>query len=225
MQIQKHVNFHISVAVLTVENFSVTASPEILQQMMAFKLENILDKFSSYSRKQLKKIPPINLYSDFFRNFGYSYPVLAQLESVLKSPETFARSLPLLDILFITELSSMFLMACHDLDTLISPLTFYKLDDNSEMKTLTSITQRELCLVSGDYCAEDQMGVITSVLKGPDYRTKVTKQTKNALYYIYYPSTSPTDIETKQLLDTLDELEQLLKQHSPDCKITLKGLL
>ena len=64
----------------------------------------IEQKYGSQSRKALKQMPPIDAYTAYYKKFGYSYPVLGQLESVLAGKKTLHPQSGLLQAMFLCEI-------------------------------------------------------------------------------------------------------------------------
>lgn len=212
----------VQIGLLSVKNFKPIADQSEFDTMVDQTIMKINQEYGALSRKHLKKKAPIDTYAEYYKRYGYSYPVLGQLESFLKGDKPLEEDIPLLKVLLLMELESMLLMACHDMDAVKMPLTLERgLPD--EAIQYVGISKREQKISAQDFYISDDEGVISSILKGPDYRTRVTANTKNALFMIYGPyEINPLETHISQ---TLDNLENLLKTCSPDCIIETKRIV
>lgn len=174
----------------------------------------IQQKYGNLDRKELKVLYPIQAYTSYYKKFGYSYHVLAQLESVLKGKKALHTESGLLQAMFLSELESMLLTAGHDLSQLQTPL---KLKLASGNETYQSISGKEVTAVGGDLTICDGTGVISSVLRGPDFKSRITESTVDVLFTIY----APPGIETEYLETSLKRLEERIKafSHSSQTKV------
>ncbi len=78
----------------------------------------------------------------------------------------------LLQSMFFNELESMLLTAGHDLNKLELPL---HLNLAAGTECYQSISGRELTAAAGDMIMSDSTRVFSSILKGPDYDTRLTR--------------------------------------------------
>jgi len=60
-------------------------------------------KYGQLDRKELKKLNPIQAYVAYYKRFGYSYHVLAQLESVLQGKKSLHTESGLLQAMLFSE--------------------------------------------------------------------------------------------------------------------------
>ncbi len=164
-------------------------------------------KYGNLDRKKLKALYPIQAYTSYYKRFGYSYHVLAQLESVLKGKKTLRTESGLLQAMFLSELESMLLTAGHDLSQLKMPLQL-KLASGNE--TYQSISGKEVTAVGGDLMICDGTSVISSVLRGPDLKSCITGSTVDVLFTIY----APPGIETEYIEMSLRRLEERIQEFS-----------
>ncbi len=212
----------VQIGLLSVKNFNPTADLSEFDTLVDQTIMKINQEYGALSRKQLKKKAPIDTYAEYYKRYGYSYPVLGQLESFLKGDKQLETDIRLLKVLLLTELESMLLMACHDMDAVKMPLTLERNLPDKEVQYV-GISKREQKISAQDFYISDDEAVISSILKGPDYRTRVTANTKDALFMIYGPyEINPLEAHIRQ---TLDKLEKLLKACSPDCVIEEKSIV
>jgi DNA/RNA-binding domain of Phe-tRNA-synthetase-like protein len=84
-----------------------------------------------------------------------------------------------------TAASSRILTAGHDLDAIASPL---RVDVTAEGDRYVLLNGTETVLEGGDMLMADGVGIIASVLRGPDRRTRITGETRNVLIAAYAPA-------------------------------------
>lgn len=172
-------------------------------------LNALRKKYEGVTRKELKKQSPVDAYAAYYKRFGQSYHLLAQLDSMLKGEKTCASKSPLLQSMFFNELESMLLTAGHDLNKLKLPMHL-KLATGNEC--YQSISGRELTAVAGDMVMSDSSRVFSSILKGPDYDSRLTPDTRDVLFTIY----APPGIDAFKVKTALLRLEERIRAFAPD---------
>lgn len=86
------------------------------------------------------------------------------------------------EVMFLAEVKNQLLTAGHDLDMVQGNLC---IDISVEPQMYKSISGREQQLAQNDLYLCDEAGVLSSIIGGPDDRTQITTETKNALYFVY----------------------------------------
>lgn len=142
-------------------------------------------RFASAPRQILSEEPVVAAYDAYYRGFKKSYHVRLQLESLVWKGRSIPSVSALVEAMFMAELSHMILTAGHDLDELVAPL---RVDVAAGGESFTTIGGEERLLKEGDMMMSDGKGVISSVIHGPDRRTRISSGTKNALFAVYAPS-------------------------------------
>ncbi|HNR44428.1 MAG TPA: hypothetical protein PKH80_04605 [Methanofastidiosum sp.] len=125
----------------------------------------------------------IKKYNQFFKKFGKNYPIEYQIKSIA-SGKSFPSQYTVVAAMFMAELKNMYLTAGHDLDLIKGGLDT-KITNGSE--EYVNISGKEMKLKPEDIATEDEFGIISSVLFGPDRRTMITENTRNCLFFAYYP--------------------------------------
>jgi DNA/RNA-binding domain of Phe-tRNA-synthetase-like protein len=87
--------------------------------------------------------------------------------------------------MFMAELDDLLLTAGHDLDVVRQPLT---LDVAKGTEAYTLLRGDGQTLKPGDMFIRDGEGVISSVIYGPDRRTQIRPETRNAMFTAYAPA-------------------------------------
>ncbi len=128
---------------------------------------------------------------------------------MLKGEKTCAFKSPLLQSMFFNELESMLLTAGHDLNRLKLPLHLNLATGN---ECYQSISGRELTATAGDMIMSDSTRVFSSILKGPDYDTRLTPDTRDVLFTIY----APPGIDSFKIKTALLKLEERIRAFELD---------
>lgn len=79
-------------------------------------------------------------------------------------------------------MESQLLSAGHDLDMTQGRLT---VDVAAEPLAYRSISGKDQRLALNDLFLSDEAGVLSSIIGGPDYRTRITDTTRDCLYFVY----------------------------------------
>jgi DNA/RNA-binding domain of Phe-tRNA-synthetase-like protein len=164
------------------------ANPEASDALDARKAEveaGARARFAGTSRAGLSALPAIRPYVDYYGRFKKTYHVLLQLESVALKGKSLPRAAALVEAMFMAEMKDMLLTAGHDLDTLQLPLT---LDISNGTETYTLMRGDEQLLKPDDMFIRDGLGVISSIIYGPDRRTQISADTRNVVYTVYAPA-------------------------------------
>ncbi len=86
------------------------------------------------------------------------------------------------EAMFLAELKDLLLTAGHDLELIEGDLT---INAATEPLNYTGISGKEQQLIKNDLYLSDEKGILSSIMNGPDYRTRITEATQNALYFVY----------------------------------------
>jgi len=129
--------------------------------------------------------PVLRAYADYYRAFGKTFHVKAQWESVARKGKPIPSRAALVEAMFMAELRSLVLTAGHDLDQLEGEL---RADVSADGDTYVTLGGNEAVLRRGDMLMADAAGIVSSVLRGPDRRTRITPETRRAVFAIYAPA-------------------------------------
>lgn len=141
-------------------------------------------KYSSLERHTLKELHELKIYSDYYKRFRKTYHVLLQLESVALKGKDIPVAPPFVQIMFMAELKNLLLTAVHDFAKISLPVTVRSAVGDETYVTMGGKAQT---LKKGDLFMTDQEGIISSIIYGPDERTRVSSNSTEALYAIYAP--------------------------------------
>ncbi len=191
----KYPNF--KVGILVVEGIEPVQSDAIIQTMKADLVASIQTQYPHFTREDLNKVPIITAYNTYYKQFEKTYHVRAQMESIIAG-KPMSNFSALLDAMFMAELKNIMLTAGHDLDTVKLPVTL-AIANGSE--SYVSINGKDKNPPQGDLYIKDGQGIISSIINGPDSRTKMTLGTKNALFAVYVPAEASVENVRKHLED------------------------
>ena len=171
-------------------------------------LENLLrSQFSTKS--ELTALPILQAYAAYYKAFRKSYHVLFQLESIALKGKSIPSVVPLVEAMFMAELKNRLLTAGHDLNALELPVT---LDISKGHERYTMLNGKEQSLKPGDMMMTDNQGTISSVIYGPDGRTRITQETKNPLFVVY----APPGVGEGQVIRHLQDIKEYIELFSPE---------
>jgi DNA/RNA-binding domain of Phe-tRNA-synthetase-like protein len=159
-------------------------APELESQKSALEAD-LRQLYAGYTREQLAQLPTIQAYQRYYKAFDKNYHVLFQLESVALKGKNLPGVAALVEAMFMAELQNQLLTAGHDLDTLQTPL---RLDVSDGTETYTLLNGKTQQFKAGDMFIADAAGIISSILYGPDQRTCITPQTRQAAFAVYAPA-------------------------------------
>lgn len=157
-------------------------------------------RYSGYDRAALKALPVINAYNAYYKRFKKSYHVQLQLESIILKGKSIPRVATLVEAMFMAELKNHLLTAGHDLEALELPVG---IDVAKGSELYVRIDGEEQQLKPDDMMIADAAGVISSVLYGPDQRTRITPETEQVLFTVYVPPGIEEQLVGEHLRDIL----------------------
>ncbi|MDO9547287.1 MAG: phenylalanine--tRNA ligase beta subunit-related protein [Pelolinea sp.] len=176
-------------------------------------LEGILRQQIS-SKKDILEHPIIRAYIAYYKKFRKSYHVLLQIESVALKGRSIPNVNAVVSAMFMAELKNCLLTAGHDLESIAGPVL---LDISKGDELYIKINSEQQVLKAGDMMVTDNRGVLSSVIYGPDKRSRITVKTKNALFVVYAPSGVPEE----KVSDHLGDIFKYIQLFSPLSKISL----
>ncbi len=141
-------------------------------------------RFSGMDRTALETIPPLPVYSAYYKHFKKTYHVYLQLESIVLKGKSIPDVAGLVEAMFMAELKNMLLTAGHDLDMVQPPV---RLDISTGEEHYTGLKGQDQVLKPGDMYIADTEGIISNIIYGPDRRTQISPATSNALFTTYGP--------------------------------------
>lgn len=177
------------------------------------EIDRIKSNYQEYERTAVSSSEPVRHYVSYYKKFRKTYPVLLQLESILLKDKGIPRAGIPVEAMFLAEVKNQLLTAGHDLDKLKGDLTLNVSDGSGRY---TGSSGKELQLTEHDLFLSDQTGILSSVLGGPDYHTRITGATENVLYFVY----GVDGITEEQIRDHLACIRGYLLTTIPKVKIS-----
>ncbi len=158
--------------------------------------------------------PTPQAYHAYFRHFNKTYHVQLRLESVALKGKPIPRVAALVEAMFMAELKNLLLTAGHDLDALHPP---DRLDVSNGSERYVMLNGREQVLKPGDMLIADAQGVMSSVICGPDYRTRIKPDTRNVFFTVY----TPPGIGEQAVLRHLQDIRANVLLIAPEAEVEL----
>jgi DNA/RNA-binding domain of Phe-tRNA-synthetase-like protein len=175
-------------------------------------------RFAGADRAVLAALPSIRPYAAYYGRYRKTYHVLLQLESVALKGRPLARGAALVEAMFMAELEHQLLTAGHDHDTIRGTVTLGVARGD---ETYTLLGGRPQTVKAGDMTMADGDGIISSVVYGPDDRTRITADTRRALFAVY----GPPGVEAVALRRHLEALRANIQVIAPEAEVEALDVL
>lgn len=200
--------------VLVVKDVSNPAQHPELERRKGQLETELRSQFSGQDRAALSSHPVLQAYNNHYKRFKKSYHVQLQLESIVSKGKSIPSVSALVEAMFMAEMKNLLLTAGHDLDIVQLPLI---LDVSKGTESFTLLRGAEQVLKPGDMMICDQLGVISDVIYGPDRRTQITADTRNAVFTTY----APEGIEQQVVEKHLQDIRDFILVFAPQAKVEL----
>ncbi len=199
---------------LVIKRLSKTVQYQKLDNYRIKLEEELKKRFSGLERGNLKNIEPIKYYVNYYKRFKKTYHVLLQLESIIFHDKAIPEVSSLVEVMFMAEMKNLLLTAVHDLDTIHLPI---KLDVARGDEKYIKLNGEEKIMLPRDMMVSDLEGITSSIIYGPDRRTRITSDTQNVLLVVY----APPGIEESHVLQHLQDIQKYVQLISPESTIDL----
>ncbi|MBN1266285.1 MAG: hypothetical protein JXA25_12385 [Anaerolineales bacterium] len=191
----------------------VNSTPSAALESYSLELaEELLARYEGLDRPQLREIPELAAYHQFYKQFRKSYHVQLQLESVIFKKKPIRGPSPLVQAMFLAELKNHLLTSAHDLDLVQEPLTIAVADGSEHFLRINNEPQT---LKDGDLYIFDTEEILSSVIYGPDFRTRIQKHTCRVLFTVY----GVPGISINSIQHHLEDLRDLVLLSSPSAVV------
>jgi DNA/RNA-binding domain of Phe-tRNA-synthetase-like protein len=174
--------------------------------------EQIRVRFAS--KDELRAQDRLQAYRAYYKRFKKTYHVQLQLESIAFKNKSIPSVAALVEAMFAAELKNMLLTAGHDLDIVEPPVT---LDVAQGHERYVRINGQEQQLKAGDMFIADSQGVLSSVIYGPDRRTRILPETRTVLFTVY----APPGIAEEAVRQHLRDMEGYVRLIAPQAETEL----
>ena len=183
-----------------------------LEQRKATLEEELRGRYARQDRAALLRDPRLQAYDAYYKRFKKTYHVQLQLESIIFKGKSIPSVAALVEAMFMAEMDGLLLTAGHDLDTLHLPLT---LDVADGTESYTLLRGEPQVTKAGDMLIRDGEGIISSIVYGPDQRTQINPDTRNAIFTIY----APAGIAAEQVRRQLEEMRDYVSLITPEARV------
>jgi DNA/RNA-binding domain of Phe-tRNA-synthetase-like protein len=162
--------------------------------------------------------PALRAYVDYYRAHGKTYHLKAQWESIAVKGRSIPSRAALVEAMFMAELKNLILTAGHDLAAATLPVrvAVTREDDGYVLMNGT-----ERFLGPGDMMMVDGESIISSVLYGPDRRTRIRPETREVLFAVY----APAGVGVKAVRDHLEDLRSNVLLVAPEAETRMLATL
>jgi DNA/RNA-binding domain of Phe-tRNA-synthetase-like protein len=206
------------VGVLTMEGVANPGShPGLEERKRALEVQ-LRARYAGLKRQDLKRLPVIQAYDGYYKRFKKSYHVLLQLESLVLKGKSIPARAGLVEAVFMAELEDLLLTATHDLDRVQPPLA---LDIAGGDEHYTGINGQDQVLKKGDMYIRDSQGVLSSIIYGPDRRTRLRLETTRALFTTY----APAGIGSQAVEGHLAHIREQVTVLAPQARVRVQELV
>ena len=200
-----------SVGLLTLRDVTNPAASTALDAHKAALEAELRQLYGGATRAELRALPTLRAYADYYRRFDKTYHLQLQLESVALKGKSLPSGAALVEAMFVAELRNLLLTAGHDLATIVGPL---RLDSATGSESYTLTNGQPATLKPGDMYMADAEDVICSILYGQDTRTRLSPTTQAALFVVYAPpGIAPAAVEAH-----LRDIAALAREFAPDAR-------
>jgi len=186
------------VGVLVLRGIENRRRPPFFQEAKEELERRMRERFAGLNRERLKTDPVISAYDAYYRKHRKTYHVLLQLETVTAKEKPISGPSALVEAMFMAELDNRLLTAGYDLDFIDGNLIA---DVAQGGETYLGLGRRSLTTKAGDLMILDEEGILSSVIYGPDHRTRIRKSTENAVFTVYGPKGIPRQLVENHLVD------------------------
>jgi len=142
------------------------------------------DQFSSDDRETLRAIPVLAAYDTYYKQFGKTYHVQHQLESVVFKNRAIPKVAALVEAMFMAELKNLMLTAGHDWNAIEEPI---RIDVATGTESYIRMNGEEQAVKAGDMMISDETDIVSCIVYGPDRRTRIRPETERVVFTVYAP--------------------------------------
>lgn len=212
LPVVKEVYTNASFGIMVAQEVNAAADRSRMDILKNTEIDRIKTEHKEYERKTAINSEPVCHYVTYYKKFKKTYPVLLQLESILLKDKGIPNVGIPVEAMFLAEVNNQLLTAGHDLNQIDGDIT---MNIATGTENYRGISGKDQQLTQNDLFLSDKSGILSSVLNGPDYRTRITDTTQNALYFVY----GVDGITKEQIRNHLANIRYYLMTTIPDIKI------
>ena len=166
----------------------------------------------------IKAAPAMQAYVSYYKRFEKTYHLVQQLKTLVVKQRPLPTVSGLVDVMFMAEMKNLLLTAGHDLTTVVPPVILVTGTGN---ESYIKLTQEPQMTKEGDMMVVDGVGILSTVIHGPDYRSRITPETRDALYVVY----APVGIAREEVLRHLGDIRENILLFSRSVEVEPARLL
>ena len=200
--------------VLVMRDVSNPPHHPALESKKAALEEELRAQYAGQDRASIASHPVLRAYDAYYRQFKKTYHIQLQLESIVSKGKSIPSVAALVESMFMAEMQDLLLTAGHDLDVLQLPLT---LDVATGTEEYVLLRGEQQTLKAGDMLIRDQVGIISSIIYGPDRRTQITPETRNVIFTVY----APPGIDEQTVREHLQHVQENVMVFAPQAHVEL----
>ncbi len=194
---------------LVVKGLGKSTNKEAFTELKKEEISELIINYKDYERNKFINTEPMMQYRNYYKKYNKTYHLLLQLESVVLKGRSVPDAGAFVEAMFLAELKDLILTAGHDMDALSTPLNL-KIAKGGE--SFTGISGQVQALSENDLYLEDQLGILSSIINGPDDRTRISSKTKRVMYFAY----GVQNITRQQIMQHLNRIKDYLAIYAPD---------
>jgi DNA/RNA-binding domain of Phe-tRNA-synthetase-like protein len=166
-------------------------------------------RFFAGGKEALRADPVMAAYRSYYKRFGKTYHVELQLESVIWKDRTIPSRGALVQAMSMAELKNRLLTAGHDLGRVALPI---RIDVGTGDEKYVGMGGADRVPRQGDMRISDAEGIISSIIYGPDDRTRIGPDTKDLLFTVY----APAGIGIDRMRSHLEDIRRFVQLVAPE---------
>lgn len=203
-----------AVGVLALRDVANPQDHPALEERKEALEQQLRERYAGSDRAALKALPVLQAYTTYYKRFKKSYHVQLQLESVVFQGKSIPRVAALVEAMFMAELEDLLLTAGHDLALVDAPV---RIDVAAGTERFVRINGQEQQLKAGDMYVADAEGVLSTIIYGPDHRTRIRPETHQVLFTAY----APPGIGEEAVQRHLENIQANVLLFAPDARVEL----
>ena len=194
---------------------NVAEHPDLESRKRAIE-EGLRSRF--VNTEDIKADKVIQAYAAYYKRFEKTYHVAGQVKSLVAQQRPLPTVSGLVDVMFMAEMKNLLLTAGHDLATVVAPVV---LDAATGVENYKKLNQEKQVAKEGDMMTLDRVGVLSSVIHGPDFRSRIAPHTRDALYVTY----APDGIAREQVLAHIRDIKDNVLLFAPSATVERVSIL
>jgi DNA/RNA-binding domain of Phe-tRNA-synthetase-like protein len=203
-----------SAGVLVIRGAANPDAHRALRQRTQAIEDDLKQLYAGWTKPDIAALPAVQAYNAYYRRYKKTYHVQLQLESLVLKGRSLPRGSALLETMFSAEIKNLLLTAGHDLSTVHAPVM---LDAAQGDETYVTLSGESKTLKPGDMYMTDDVNIISSVLYGPDQRTRMMPATEDVLFTVY----APQGIERDSVFNHLQDIQTGVLLAAPNAQVEL----